>query len=56
MTIYDAIQLVKKDIQDGHALRYSVESGSLYVESDQGWNRIWPMDDVTDLGSNDSLE
>ena len=56
MTLNDAIALVKKDIEAGHAMRYSTENGALYVESNQGWSKFWPLDHVTYMGSNDSLD
>jgi hypothetical protein len=37
-----AIELAKRAVAEGHAIRYSVTHSRVEVESDQGWQTWWP--------------
>lgn len=41
----EAIELAKKAVAEGHAIRYSVTREDVSVESDSGWQVWWPVDD-----------
>lgn len=44
-TKHEAIDLAKKAVAEGHAIRYSVTKEDVSVESQSGWQRIWPEDE-----------
>ena len=45
-TMKYAIEAAKKEVSDGFALRYSTEPGQVWLETDQGWFKIY--DEVED--------
>jgi DMSO/TMAO reductase YedYZ molybdopterin-dependent catalytic subunit len=40
-----AIELAQADKDAGHIKAYSVDAGELWAESDQGWQKLWPLDE-----------
>lgn len=42
----EAIALAKIAVQDGHAIRFTVSSDKVEVESDSGWQVWWPEEDT----------